>query len=244
MICGKTVEFGPEVARGQRQSDEVTVGTGARQHYAEVLEGITRSFGRPISVLDAGCGTGRFFHCLRHVQSLLAIDASPYMLAEARTPVRAEAIDAGQIELLCANILEIDLAARRFDLIYSIGVLGECAPLTPPLCRKLLTWLQPEGRLFFTVVDTHSRLDCERCGPRVFRGIGGRVFRHAPNWLRGGMNQRVSSFYMTEAQIQKCLRQGGAGVYEISRYQHPPGSGWQGAHYECLLRQREMGLRE
>jgi 2-polyprenyl-3-methyl-5-hydroxy-6-metoxy-1,4-benzoquinol methylase len=158
------------------------------------------------------------------------------MLAEARTPVRAEAIDVGHIELRCASISEIDLAGRRFDLIYSIGVLGEYAPLTPPLCRKLLTMLEPEGRLFFTVVDTHSRLDREKCGPRVFVGLGGRVFRHAPNWLRRGMNQGVSSFYMTKAQIQKCLTEGGAGAYEISIYQHPPGSGWQGTHYECLLR--------
>jgi hypothetical protein len=130
--------------------------------------------------------------------------------------------------------LEIDLSTRRFDLIYSIGVLGEHVPLTRLLCRKLLTLLQSDGKLFFTIVDTHSRFDREKCGPRVLKGAGGRTFRHSPNWLRRGMNQCVSSFYMTKPQIHKCLAEGGAGVYEISRYRHPPGSGWQGAHYECL----------
>ena len=238
MIFGTPVQYGEELAKGYRQSDEVIIGTGARRHFAEVLEGITRSFERPISVLDIGCGTGRFFHCLRNVQSLLGVDASPYMLAEARTPVRAEAIDAKQIELQCADIQEVDLTGRRFDFIYSIGVLGEFVPMTPRLCRKLLAALSPEGRLFFTVVDTHSRLDHDKCGPRVIRAVAGRVFRHAPNWLRQGMNQCVSSLQMTKAQLQKCLAEAGADAYEISRYEHPPRSGWQGAHYECLLRSR------
>lgn len=134
----------------RRQSDEVTVGTGAREHFAEVLDRVTRSFGRPISALDVGGGTGRFFHCLRYVQSLLALDVSPHMLAEAQTPVRADALDIGRMEFLCADIFEVDLSPRRFGLIYSIGVLGELAPLTPQWCSRLSSLREPEGELFPT----------------------------------------------------------------------------------------------
>lgn len=228
--------FDERSARSQRQSDEITVGKDSRLHYAEALERITRSFGRTISVLDVGCGTGRFFHCLRQVGGLLAMDISPHMLAEAQMPVRAGAIDIGHIEFVCADIIEVDISMRKFDLIYSIGVLGEYAPFSPRLCKKLCALLEPGGKLFFTIVDTHSRLthhDCDRatCTSKVL----GKVFSVSPRLVRAYMNRCLGSYYMTEGEIHRCLAEGGVTHCEVTRYRHPPGTGWQGAHYDCIV---------
>jgi hypothetical protein len=158
------------------------------------------------------------------------------MLAEARMPLRVDRIDIGQIDLMCEDILEVDLSDRRFNLIYSIGVLGEYVPFSPRLCRKLLALLEPNGKLFFTIVDTHSRLAYCACdhGTLKIRALG-RVFSCSPVWLRAYINRCLSSCYMTEDEIHKCLVEGGINRYEITRYCHPPGTGWQGAHYDCIV---------
>ena len=48
------------------------------------LAGLCAGFERPISVLDLGCGTGRYFPALSHVRELVGIDASESMLERAR----------------------------------------------------------------------------------------------------------------------------------------------------------------
>ena len=67
-----------------RKDDEIEVTTPHHQRLRKVLGELTASFGQPISVLEAGCGTGRYFHCLHNVDRLVGLDISPDMLAAAR----------------------------------------------------------------------------------------------------------------------------------------------------------------
>src|SRR3954453_15481500 len=87
-----------EVTPKYREDDEIEVKTENHQHLERTLGEISSSFGRPIVVLDAGCGTGRYFHCIRNVQRLVGIDVSPDMLKAAESPVRASQIDTSDIE--------------------------------------------------------------------------------------------------------------------------------------------------
>src|ERR1041385_9228822 len=77
-----------DVCPRYREDDEVEVTTENHRHYCEMLREITTSFDRPISVLDVGCGTGRYFHCLKNVDLLIGLDISPEMLKAAESPVR------------------------------------------------------------------------------------------------------------------------------------------------------------
>ena len=54
-----------------RRDDELEVNTSHHRRLALILEQITSSFDHPISVLDMGCGTGRYFHCLKNVERLV-----------------------------------------------------------------------------------------------------------------------------------------------------------------------------
>src|SRR5258706_7119866 len=92
-----------EVSPKYRQDDEVEVTTENHQHYSSILRHISSSFDRAIGVLDVGCGTGRYFHCVRQVEQLVGIDVSPDMLKAAESPVREAEITAEEIQMICDN---------------------------------------------------------------------------------------------------------------------------------------------
>jgi SAM-dependent methyltransferase len=111
-----------------RRRIEVT--TPRHRHLHGILREISTSFGQPISVLDAGCGTGRYFHCLENVALLVGMDLSPEMLAAARHPVRRDSVAARRVQLLCQNICRACFPAGTFDFVYSLGMFGNGCPVT------------------------------------------------------------------------------------------------------------------
>lgn len=120
------------------------------------LRRLSESFGREISALDLGCGTGRYFWAVKNVNELVGIDVSEAMLAQARQPVDAGGISARHITLLQGDFLSQDLPHGKFDLIYSIGVLAEHSPLDDRLVDRVFQWLAPGGIFAFTAVHPRS----------------------------------------------------------------------------------------
>lgn len=216
--------------------DKSAFQTGTIKHYCSMLRQICSTFDYKICVLDVGCGTGRYFHCLTNVKRLLGIDISPHMLEKARDPIEKEEIDVDDIELLCGDIFSQNLPYESFEFIYSIGVLGEYSPFNLYICNKLLELLKPNGRLFFTVTDTHSRMQAfgdeeSSIGRRALRNI----FPILPLIVRCYVNRKLSSFYLTREEIEEILKRSSFNEYEIWRYRHPPKIGWPGSHYDCLV---------
>src|SRR4026207_126115 len=111
-----------------RADDEIEVTSRHHDHLRETLCELSRSFGRPIKVLDAGCGTGRYFHCLENVQDLIGLDLSAEMLEEARMPVRDQEVSIAEIQLICESIFDAQFDTGSFDLIYSLGMFGFACP--------------------------------------------------------------------------------------------------------------------
>src|SRR5262245_50005916 len=80
-----------------RKDDEIEVTTPHHQHLAAILSRITGSFNRPIRVLDVGCGTGRYFYCLKNVDTLVGLDITTEMLMAARQPIFGDRISAKRV---------------------------------------------------------------------------------------------------------------------------------------------------
>ena len=118
----------PTYSAGYRESDEIEIASENHKRTCNILADISRSFGHQISVLDLGCGTGRYFHCLQHVERLIGIDIALTMLKHARNPIKKNEISIGHIDLICANVFDLPISRNIFDFIYSIVVLGEMAP--------------------------------------------------------------------------------------------------------------------
>src|SRR2546430_17237115 len=92
-------------AVGYRERDD-DVECPMHKDLCDILARVSDSFKHLISVLDLGCGTGRYFHCLQSTQRIIGVDVSLDMLAQARHPVRTSKITAS-VDLICANIFAV-----------------------------------------------------------------------------------------------------------------------------------------
>ncbi len=103
--------------------------------------------------MGAGCGTGRYFHCLESVERLVGLEISEDMLAAAQNPVRKEQITAARIEPRRENVYLSSFPPQSFHFIYSLGMFGHGCPVTVEVCNRFCQWLKAGGKLLFNVVD-------------------------------------------------------------------------------------------
>jgi SAM-dependent methyltransferase len=107
-----------------------------------------------LDVLDLGCGTGRYFKAIGKVRSLTGVDLSIHMIEEAKIRVESDKAICQSTTFECANITSLNIPREAYDLILSIGTLGELCPLTKELIGKVVAGLRPGGIFLFTVFDT------------------------------------------------------------------------------------------
>jgi SAM-dependent methyltransferase len=201
-------------------------------HYGALLTRLSASFGRKIDALDVGCGTGRYFHCLRNVGRLVGIDPSSHMLERARTPVHHPEITVESIELMCGGLESVTFPDSSFDLIYSIGVVGEYAPVDPAFLRRCLRLLRSGGCLFVTAVDSRSRIAVpESQRPSLLRRLLRKSWPLLPVPLRVFVNHGLSPHYVTRRRLEHLFRTAGFARWQIDPYVHK--AGWLGTHFDC-----------
>jgi SAM-dependent methyltransferase len=192
-----------EYARAYREHDDELDRVDAYAAFAAWLGDVCRASGGPIDALDLGCGTGRYFSALAGVRSLVGIDASADMLAEARRPLHADRVATRDIELVEGDFLTHEFGAARFDLVYSIGVLAEHTPLDEAVVDRVRRWLRRGGRFAFTTVHPDS--------PSVPRTLGRAVGRAFVPWTRGALRARLrdrllsGGLYADERRIHELV---------------------------------------
>src|SRR5437667_135446 len=93
-----------EVSARYRRDDEIEVTSANHRRIAATLKRLCESSPRPITALEVGCGTGRYFHCLHHADKLVGLDISEEMLRGAEHPVHEDRISVKNIRLLRANV--------------------------------------------------------------------------------------------------------------------------------------------
>ncbi len=219
------------VAARYRCDDEIEVTTDHHRHLKGILYRLSSSFGQPISVLDAGCGTGRYFNCLKHVERLVGIDLSEEMLKIAEKPVRQEEISVGATELKCGNIYLQTFPAESFDLIYSLGMFGNGCPVTVELCNKFYDWLAPGGKLFFDTVDVATLPLLRRVRQRVRTGI----YPLLPQAGKKMLDKRAGGlpfFCLDKKELERIMSATRFTNVSVSSHtcQSPL---WRGVHLEC-----------
>ena len=221
-------------ARRYRDQDEVALTKGgSKRHYCEILERLTKSFDRKIDVLDAGCGTGRYFQCLRNVRRLVGVDISEPMIEEARNPVARGRLDVESIELHVGDVSSLNLPPAGFDFICSLGVIGEFAPVDAALLDTFARLLKDDGVLFFTAVDTHSRTSVPDRDPPLLRRAVRKLFPYLAPSVREALNKRLAPHYLSRNELAGRLGASPFASFDITSYEHPPG-GWAGAHFDAI----------
>jgi ubiquinone/menaquinone biosynthesis C-methylase UbiE len=220
--------YDEQYAAAYRAYDEEFINTRNYLHYRQKLAELTTSFNKPIKVLDIGCGSGRYFHTLKNTTALTGIDISEPMLKMAKEPVKANDIDIPAIRLICGSAYDHDFGDQRFDLIYSIGALGEHAPFTQGMCDLLYNLLSEDGILFATVVNLDIRKN-------IKRRLAEAAYPFMPGGLKRVFDQRWKSNYMTYTQLQTLMVESKFTDHTIDSHISEDGL-WKGGHYEIIAR--------
>lgn len=216
--------------RYRRADDEIRAGALVTR-FGEWLGRICDSVGGSIEALDLGCGTGRYFWALRHVRELVGVDVSPAMLAEARHPIDAGAIRVGTLTLVEGDFLTTPFEPGRFNLVYSIGVLGEHVPFDAAVARRVHGWLAPEGRFAFTAVHRESF-----SVPRTAsRRAGELLMPLSPRPVRRSLRSRLlaGGLYVDEQYLRDVLGGAGFDIESLDRYESD-------VHLHCLCVARKV----
>lgn len=219
-------------AERYRAHDDTLTESGPYLGFVAWLQRVCAQFSGPIDALELGCGTGRYFSALRNVRTLVGLDASADMLAMARTPYRADAITVERITLVHGDLFTQPLDEGAFDLVYSIGVLAEHAPLNAAVASRVHRLLRAGGRFAFSTVHPDS--------PSITRTAGrtiGRMIAALPGPLKRPMRERLLSggMYADETRIHELLKP----AFEIESIERFTSE----AHLHCLCVARKAEAR-
>ncbi len=133
--------FGYEWSRFQHtQLDSYNGTTISRDRFWEVT-GWSRADLRGQTVLDAGCGAGRYSEvALESVGRLVALDLSTAAYVTRRS------LPDPRLTVVRGDLLEPPLCEASFDKVFSIGVLQH-TPSPSRAAQQLLRLVRPQGRL-------------------------------------------------------------------------------------------------
>ncbi len=156
------------------------------------------------TVLDAGCGTGRVTEMLldRVVDGrVVALDAAPTMLAEAR---RRLARFAGRVVFVQADLLEL-----------GPGLLGAWHPVDAVLSTATFHWVLDHDRLFANLAAVL------RPGGRLVAqcGAAGNISRLIEAVRTTGLERTGAWFYATADETRRRLE--ASGFTDIDVWTHP-----------------------
>jgi SAM-dependent methyltransferase len=215
-----------------RQDDEIEVRSANHRRLWLILRSICQSFPTPTTVLDVGCGTGRYFHCLENVHHLVGLDVSPEMLAGAERPVLAESVNIPRVELVCQNVFDASFAPESFDFIYSLGMFGHGCPVTAEICERFWGWLKRGGKLFFDALSLGHlplRVRLRRTAGRVIYPVLPPPFKRRMD----ARKSRVPLCALTRCELETVMRSTSFTDFHISSKtcESPL---WDGVHLECL----------
>jgi SAM-dependent methyltransferase len=224
--------YSEDYARRYRAVDDQIRHGALVTRFGTWLQTACESFGRDIAALDLGCGTGRYFWALRRVRELIGVDVSAAMLAEAQRPVDAGAIRAQNVKLIQSDFLTVALPSHHFDLVYSIGVLGEHVPFDAAIASRVHEWLIDGGRFAFTGVHRAS-FSVPRTLARRAAEVATAVL---PRALADPLRRRLlaGGLYVDESYIETVLHATGFVVESLERHESD-------VHLHCLCVARKVG---
>jgi len=189
-----------DYARMYRKSDYTGQQESSHRDLGKFVDELTKHLQAKALVLDLGCGTGRYFHCIRRPVRLVGLDLSPEMLREARHPVDAERL-AHHVPLVCGSLFAAPFKDHYFDAIYCIGVLGHHIPLEEQVLRQVYGLLKPGGLFGFTADAADS--------PRATswrHELAQRLRPIVPKRLRPWLDTRLHEFRVQEDELERLLQ--------------------------------------
>lgn len=133
---------------------ETEIGDVSEDQARQVLEWVTEIHaegGRPLDIIDVGCGGGWLCSRLARFGRITGTDLADEVVARAaeRDP---------DIRYVAGDFMELDFGTELYDVVITLEVLSHVAD-QPAFCRKLASLLRPGGAL---IVANQNRWVLER----------------------------------------------------------------------------------
>lgn len=158
------------------------------------------------TILDIATGTGLVAIPAAKIVapkgSVIGVDISTGMLAQAQAKIKAEGIK--NLELIEADVESIDFEDEQFDLIFCCSALVYISDI-PALLNKCYSWLKPGGCLAFTSSNKGSHLSEVRV--RVCQDLFGIDLPHIirPLWTPEKCTKLLQNASFQNIEIEKHL---------------------------------------
>ena len=186
------------------------IGETHRRFVTDLLEGCPPGG----TVLDAACGTGKFFGMVLEAgRRLVGTDQSTGMLARARTRFPAVPLErVGLQELAFEN---------EFDAVMCIDAMENIPPEDwPRVVANLARALRPGGRLYLTVEEVDQRELDEVFAETTAKGLP---------VVRGELAEEGAGYHYYPSRDQVAGWLAGAGL-ELEAQEYSPGDGYGYLH--------------
>lgn len=136
--------FGYEWSRYARTYSDQTLGATVSRSRLELVLGFPLDFLKNMTVLEIGCGAGRFTeHFVRHAKDVVASDLSEAVYANA-------ALGASNLLALQADVRSLPQLSEPVDLVFCRGVIQH-TPDPAQTIKRLFEAARPEGLVIFDV---------------------------------------------------------------------------------------------
>jgi SAM-dependent methyltransferase len=223
-IAAKSRKLYASTARDYRVADDSNYDHESHAYFRNELSKLTVAIPQGGAALDLGCGTGRYFHCLKGMQRIVGVDVSEEMLAFARDPSMGSEVEATDIRLICDDIHSVGFPDASFDFVYSIGVLGLCSPLTIELCDKIYSWLKPGGSMYLFVMDAVTLRESS-----WKRDLAIRLYPVLPGFMKTRVFLRVQDCSVTNEELRLVMEKSHFATSRVisSRDLDPEGKIWR-----------------
>tara|TARA_Y100000389_G_scaffold201040_1_gene242801 strand:- start:310 stop:1017 length:708 start_codon:yes stop_codon:yes gene_type:complete len=98
-----------------------------------------------LTLLDFGCGTGRYLELQKLYKKIYLVDISKYNLKIASGV-------ADKLEIEYETIMgSLNSIKSEIDIFFCVGVFGQTYPFNKNTVKKIYSFLQPNGKAIFTV---------------------------------------------------------------------------------------------
>lgn len=183
------------------------------------------------SVLDFGCGTLRYIDCIGRFKEYVGVDISLEMLRHAR--MKTQNMQDKVIFYRGGQDILQSFESKRFEFIFSIGVIAEYVPLEVSLLKELRRLVKPNGRILISMVLERGACTSS-WKARIYRR-----FRPLINLLISGkMRARYFLHEVSEASFRVTARRAGLEVDSVHMLKHHD---WPGTHLLAIMSRGNSG---
>ena len=200
-------------AKGYRHQDDLSKDEVSQAGKCEKIKKLTGGYQYPAVILDLGCGTGRYFHCMKNIKLLIGVDPSDNMLRMAKNPVGCATSGA---QLVQASLHTIEFKPATFDIVICVGVFGGVCPLDKFSLSQIARFLKPNGIFFFTIPEYLPTSKTWKT--RMAELIQPFLFGHARRYVK----LRLRRFSLSASQVKRLISTSYCDP-EIDRWESPTG---------------------